>query len=302
VLTLTQKETVALLSGDPNSMFKLTNDGTLTLPLKPIIIEIKKSLMDQGVQIASIIPEVDKDIAIGQIPELAMARVIYQVGTGIGTWLPWLTFLSLLIGIAVANRRPRALVASGIALVAVTGLMLIGFSTGSLFLPALVQPPFGAAAGVIFDAVVLYARDVAGGVLAAAIVMILAGWALSPSATRARAWLGGRFDAGRAGLDQVGATMGKTGLVLGTQVVAIRWAIVALGVLAAALSWPLTPGNVITWTLVVLLLLTVFELLWRRPVAPAKAAPAKVAPAKVAPAKPAAKKPSSTTKSTRASK
>jgi len=303
VLTLTQKETVALLSGDPNSMFKLTNDGTLTLPLKPIIIEIKKSLMDQGVQIASIIPEVDKDIAIGQIPELAMARVIYQVGTGIGTWLPWLTFLSLLIGIAVANRRPRALVVSGIALVAVTGVMLIGFSTGSLFLPALVQPPFGAAAGVIFDAVVLYARDVAGGVLAAAIVMILAGWALSPSAARARALLGGRFDAGRAGLDQVGATMGKTGLVLGTQVVAIRWAIVALGVAAAALSWPLTPGNVITWTLVVLLLLTVFELLWRRPAAPAKATPAKSAPTKAAPAKSApAKKSSSTSKSTRASK
>jgi len=227
-----------------------------------------------------------------------MARVIYQVGTGIGMWLPWLTFLSLLIGIAVANRRPRALVASGIALVAITGVMLIGFGTGSLFLPALVQPPFGAAAGVIFDAVVLYARDVAGGVLAAAIVMILAGWALSPSAARARAWLGGRFDAGRAGLDQVGATMGKTGQVLGTQVVAIRWAIVVLGVVAAALTWPLTPGNVVTWTLLVLLLLTVFELLWRRPAAPSKAAPAK----KSAPAKSTAKKSSSTSKSTRASK
>jgi hypothetical protein len=139
-------------------------------------------------------------------------------------------------------------------------------------------------------------------VLAAAIVMILAGWALSPSAARARAWLGGRFDAGRAGLDQVGATMGKTGLVLGTQVVAIRWAIVALGVLAAALTWPLTPGNVVTWTLVVLLLLTVFELLWRRPAAPAKAAPAKTTPAKVAPAKSTAKKSSTASKSTRASK
>jgi hypothetical protein len=142
--------------------------------------------------------------------------------------------------------------------------------------------------------------------------MILTGWALSPSAARARAWLGGRFDAGRAGLDQVGATMGKTGLVLGTQVVAIRWAIVALGVLAAALTWPLTPGNVVTWTLVVLLLLTVFELLWRRPAVPAKPAPAKSAPAKsapaksapatVAPAKSAAKKSSTASKSSRASK
>ena len=306
VLTLTQKETVGLLSGDPNSMFKLTNDGTLTLPLKPIITEIKKSLTDQGVQIASIIPEVDKDITIGQIPELAMARVIYQVGTGIGTWLPWLTFLSLLIGIAVANRRPRALVASGIALVAITGVMLVGFGTGSLFLPALVQPPFGAAAGVIFDAVVLYARDVSGGVLAAAIVMILVGWALSPSAARARAWLGGRFDAGRAGLDQVGATMGKTGVVLGTQVVAIRWAIVALGVIAAALTWPLTPGNVVTWTLIVLLLLTVFELLWRRPgtatASPAKSATPKAASSAKSTSKSTAKKSTSTSKSTRASK
>lgn len=141
VLTVTQKQAVALLSGDPNSMFKITSDGTLTMPLKPIIVEIKKSLVDQGVQIASIIPEVDKDITIGQVPELAMARVIYQIGTGIGMWLPWITFLAFVIGIAVANRRPRALVGTGFALIAVTGVMLIGFSTGSLFLPALVQPP-----------------------------------------------------------------------------------------------------------------------------------------------------------------
>jgi hypothetical protein len=289
VLTVTQKQAVALLSGDPNSMFKITSDGTLTMPLKPIIVEIKKSLVDQGVQIASIIPEVDKDITIGQVPELAMARVIYQIGTGIGMWLPWITFLAFVIGIAVANRRPRALVGTGFALIAVTGVMLVGFSTGSLFLPALVQPPFGAAAGVVFDAVVLYARDVAGAVLTVAIVMILTGWALSPSAARARAWLSGRFDAGRAGLDQVGATMGKTGRLLGTQVNPIRWLIVAIGVIAVAFIRPLTPGSVITGALLVLLALTLFELLWRRPQsAPAKAPAAAKAPS--ATKAPAAKK------------
>ncbi len=298
VLTVTQKETVALLSGDPNSMFTLTNDGTLTLPLKPIIVEIKKALIDQGVQVASIIPEVDKSITIGQVPELALARVVYQVGTGVGMWLPWLTFFSLVIGLAVANRRPRALVATGIALVAVTGVMLIGFSTGALFLPALVQPPFGAAAGVIFDAVVLYARDVAGGVLAAAIVMILTGWALSPSAARARAWLAGRFDAGRSGLDQVGATMGKTGRVLGTQVTPIRWFIVALGVIAVAFTRPLTPGSVTTWTLVVLLALTVFELVWRRPVAAPATSAKPSSTASKAPTKTSSASTSRTSKST----
>jgi hypothetical protein len=219
-------------------------------------------------------------------------------------WLPWITFLSLVIGLGVANRRPRALVATGIALVAVTGVMLVGFSAGALFLPALVQPPFGAAAGVIFDAVVLYARDVAGGVLAAAIVMILTGWALSPSAARARAWLAGRFEAGRSGLDQVGATMGKTGRVLGTQVTPIRWFIVALGVIAVAFTRPLTPGNVITWTLVTLLALTAFELVWRRSVAaPATTAkPANTAAPKSS-AKPATSRTakSTGTKSTRTS-
>ena len=37
-LTLTQEQAIALLSGDPNSMLKLSGDGTLSLPLKPIII------------------------------------------------------------------------------------------------------------------------------------------------------------------------------------------------------------------------------------------------------------------------
>ena len=267
VLTLTQEQTVALLSGDPNSLFQLSDDGTLSLPLKPIIVEIKKSLVEQGVTVASVIPEVDQTVTIGQVPELAVARVVYQVGTGVGTWLPWAVLFGLVAGILVANRRIRALVATGITLLAVSILMLVGFDAGGIFLTALVQPPFGDAAGIVYSAVVLYARDIVGMVLTVSIVMILVGWMFSPSTAVIRDWLKARFAAGRAGLDEVGVTMGRAGLVLGSQVTPIRWLIVGLGAFGALVTQPRTSGSIITWTLVTLLLLTVFELAWRAPVA-----------------------------------
>ncbi len=297
VLKISQEQVVALLANDPNSMFKLANDGTLTMPLKPLIIEIKSSLVAQGIQVASMIPEVDTSIELGKVPELAAARVVYQVGTGLGTWLPWAVIAMFVAGLLIANRRPRALVATGIALAAVMALMFVLFDSGFIFLTSLVQPPFGAAAGVFYNAVVTYARDVVGTVLVASIILILVGWMLSPSTTVIREWLNRRLDAGRAGLDGVGVTMGKAGRLLGTQVTPIRWLIVLVGVAAVVFTTPHTSGLIITWTLVTLLLLTIFELAWRKPLAKSSAASAtkpatgRRAATKSVSRKPAAKKP-----------
>lgn len=303
VLTITQEQVVALLANDPDSLIQLADDGTLSMPLKPIIAEIKSSLISQGVTIASVIPEVDTMITLGKVPELAVARVVYQIGTTLGTWLPWAVLISLIAGILVANRRPRALISSGIALGATMALMFVLFDSGYIFLTSMVQPAMGAAAGVIYNAVVLYARDVIGTVLVASILMILVGWALSPSAARPRAWLNGRLEAGRNGLDQIGVTMGKTGQMLGSQATPIRWVIVLLGVIAIVFSTPHTSALIITWTLVILLALTVFELLWRKPAvatrAAAKPAPPTSSAAKTVEKKPAARKPAASKPATR---
>jgi hypothetical protein len=128
-------------------------------------------------------------------------------------------------------------------------------------------------------------------VLVAALIMILVGWALSPSAIRARSWLNARLEAGRNGLDEIGVTMGKAGQIMGSQVTPIRWVIVLLGVLAIVFSTPHTSALIITWTLVTLLALTAFELLWRKPAAARRAAPAKPAAAKAVAKKPTTKKP-----------
>lgn len=306
VLTITQEEVVALLANDPNSLIQLSDDGTLSLPLKPIIAEIKASLISEGVTIASVIPEVETMITLGKVPELAVARIVYQVGTALGTWLPWAVLGSFIAGILVANHRPRALIASGIALGATMALMFVLFDSGFVFLTSMVDPSFGPAAGVVYNAVVLYARDVVATVLVAALIMILVGWALSPSAIRARSWLNARLEAGRNGLDEIGVTMGKAGQIMGSQVTPIRWVIVLLGVLAIVFSTPHTSALIITWTLVTLLALTAFELLWRKPAAPRRAAAAQSASASAKPAsaKPAAtktvaKKPTTTKPATR---
>jgi hypothetical protein len=168
-------------------------------------------------------------------------------------------------------------------------LMFVLFDSGFMFLTSMVQPTVSPAAGVVYNAVVLYARDVVGTVLVASIILILIGWMLSPSTARIRSWLNARLEAGRAGLDDVGLKMGKTGQVLGSQVTPIRWVIVMLGVIAIVFSSTHTVGLIITWTLVTLLALTVFELAWRKP-APKKSAAPQPAAQKPAPQKPAAQK------------
>lgn len=315
-LTLTQEQAVALLSGDPNSMLKLDSDGTLRLPLKPIIVEIKAALVQQGVGFASAIPEVDTDVTIAKIPELALVRVIYQVGVGVGQWLPWVAAALIGLGIWVANRRPRAVLATGVLLAIIMAVVSITFTTGKLLVSALIDPTYSAVAGVLYDAIVAYVQVTVIAVGVLAVFGAIAGWAFgaSESAGTFRAFMNKQFDAVRGAIDPSGKALAKTSEVMHRFRVLARIVILALMGLLLTTNDPFNAGSVVGLTVLALVLLAVYEILQRSvtPAAPAAAAtatpvaapaapaataekpvaaaPAKKAPAKKAAAKPAAKK------------
>lgn len=185
-LTLTQEQTVALLSGNPDSAIKLANDGTLTLPLKPVIVEIKKELIKQGVGFASAIPEVNTDITLGKVPELAAARVLYQIGVGVGTWLPWVVAALFVVGIAAARRRPRALAATGSVMLAVMALMAFLFSTGRIVATTVIDPSYSPIVGAVYDALVAFVLSVVLGLGLVSVIAIITGWAFGVSESAAR--------------------------------------------------------------------------------------------------------------------
>ena len=316
-LTLTQEQTVALLSGSPDSVIKLANDGTLTLPLKPIIVDIKKQLVAQGVTFANAIPEVNTDITLGKVPELALARIVYQVGVGVGTWLPWVVAALFILGIAAARRRPRALVATGIVMVILTSLLAFAFSTGRIVATTVIQASYAPIVGAVYDALVAFVLNVLIALAILSVVAIITGWALgaSESAEKFRAFSNKQIDGLRKSIDPENKIFAGSSVVMHKYRVTARVIIIGGVALIMSSIIPLTAGDVIGWTIAGVALLFVYEVLQRpvvakpvvaaaaatTPAAPAaaKKAPAKKAPAKKAPAKksatgstkPVAKKP-----------
>ena len=268
-LTLTQEQTVALLSGNPNSEIKLASDGTLTLPLKPIIVEIKKELVKQGVGFASAIPEVNTSITLGKVPELALARVVYQVGVGVETWLPWVVAGLFIVGIAAARRRPRALVAAGSVLLAVMALMAFLFTSGRIVATTVIDPNYSPIVGAVYDALIAFVLSVVLGLAIASVVAIVTGWAFgaSESAAKFRQFSNKQIGAVRQSVDPENKYFAESSKVMHQYRIVAR--VVVIGGIALILSAivPLTPGDVIGWTIAGLVILFAYEVL-QRPVAP----------------------------------
>lgn len=278
-LTLTQEQVTALLAGDEKSVLKLANDGTITMPLGPVIDGIKKALVDQGVGFASLIPTVDKDITIATIPELGMVRVIYQVGVGVGTWLPWIVLAMILVGVIAANRRMRAVFGASIAVFVVSVVMLIAFNFGSNVLSFTLPADYASVSTIIYAAIIGYVQEVLGALIALSVITGITGWLFyAKGAAPIRAWSGAQLDALRGGLSKIGMTMGAAGQQLYKVRVAVRTIIIAVGGLIVAFNTPITVPLVIWTTVVVLIVLFVYELLLRSPQAAVAAKVAAAAP------------------------
>jgi hypothetical protein len=297
-LTLTQTQVIALLEGDPNSMLTLDNDGTISLPLKPLIQDVKAALIDQGVSFASAIPEIDTSVVIAKVPELALARVIYQIGVGVGMWLPWVVLGLLAGGVAVANRRPRALMGASIAMGVVMAILALSLGTGGIVIAASIEPSFADAAGVVYAALVTYVLQIVAALITLAVVLGFTGWAFGESVTagKLRANINKNIDAIRGALGQTNLPFNMASPVLHRYRVlarAVLLTLMALGIIGAN---PLNVGAVVGFTLLGVIVLGAYEILQRSVVTPAATKPAATKPAATKPAatKPAATKPAAT--------
>jgi hypothetical protein len=280
-LTITQEQVTKLLKGEESGVLKMAADGTVTMNLKPVIAQVKQSLINSGVGFAAAIPEMDLTVELGKIPELAVARVVYQIGVGIGTWLPWVVFGLFLLGFAFAVRRARAVVVTSVFLLISSVLMLITFSFGRLLAINSVSDTFAPAVGVVWDAVSDYAVTVVAGLIALSVISLVAAWIFTgDERSPIRQWFGRTFDWLRGRLDGMGLTMGRAGEQLYRARVPLRVIIIVVAGFIVAMVQPMNVGSVIWASVIVLLLFFVLELLQRPPV---------VAPKRAATAQPTAK-------------
>jgi hypothetical protein len=258
---------IRLLSGSPDSLLALDRDGTLRLPLGPIVAEVRAALVAQGVPFAAAIPDIDRSIVIAEVPNLALARVVFQVGVTVGAWLPWIAAGLIIGAIMLAPRRPAMLRTLGVLAAIVTALLAIGFALGRTVLTAYVGPDSSAIAGAIYDAVLGYATSTILALLVVALIAGLVGWWLgaSPTMTRWRTALATQFAAARAARERTGFSLGGFGVLLHRHREPVRYALLALAAVPALVTPPLSVLSVLASAALGAGLLVLLEVLRTEP-------------------------------------
>lgn len=123
---------VNLATGNTGGTVAIDESGTVTISTKEIIARVKTNLVEQGVDIASRIPEVDAQITLLQSPELARAAEAIRTLDRTAPILAWMTVLSAVGAIAVAPRgwRRRTTSYVGLALAIAMAVLALGLAIG----------------------------------------------------------------------------------------------------------------------------------------------------------------------------
>jgi hypothetical protein len=249
------------LTGSNDSAVQVKNN-TVTLDLAPVVAGVKQQLVDGGLKVAASIPEVRTDYTLVKSDEIGRVKTGFRALQLAGDWLPIVAVVLAGIGVLLAVRRRRALIAAALGIAAgavVLGVVLALFRT--FYLDHLGPEVHHAAAAAIYDQVVRFLRASVRMVVTLGIVVALGAWLSGPErrAVRVRTmWESGIAAVrGAAGL----TSTGPVGPWVHRFRVWLQWAVVAVASAVLAL-WSYPTGMVIFWIAVVALLgLAVIEFL-----------------------------------------
>jgi hypothetical protein len=133
---------VNLATGNTGGTVSIDQSGTVTISTKEIITQVKSALVQQGVEIAARIPEIDRQIPLLQTPELARAAQAIRTLDQTAPILAWLTAASAIGAVLVAPRgwKRRTTSNVGLALAVAMAVLALGLAVGlNIFLTTI--PP-----------------------------------------------------------------------------------------------------------------------------------------------------------------
>lgn len=269
-LRISHTQLIAALQNDPNAVIAVGSDGSVGIQLGPIVERVQQVLIDRGLTFAEQIPPIDRTITVAQESSLPTLQLFYGVAIAAGTWLPWLALALLGAGVAVARRRPIAIIWAAVALALGMIVVIAGLAIGRLVFIGTVSPSLipSDVARTVFDTVT--AAMVATGV---AVLVLAAAWAVV-------AWLAGPFSVPRklrhlfhSGVERMrraaergGISTGRTGEWFYAQRSLLRAGIAVIAAAVVLLVRPVTVSLTI-WTLVLAgLAVVVVELVQRPPI------------------------------------
>jgi hypothetical protein len=225
----TQKSVVAILQGGNEGPVQMQGDQVV-LDISDLLTAVQGQLVAQGVSLADkvTIPASDRQIVLFEAPAVAQLQFVYSLASPILQWFPLL--LAILFGLAItlARRRPRMVLAVGIALVVTGGLTTWALGVGkTFFVDQLAGTVFGGASGIFWDTLFNYLMTGLQGLVIFGVVVAIAGWFAGSSrpARNVRSHV-------VAGLTEIGSSLPENGLstFLAARADTFRWVITAVTV------------------------------------------------------------------------
>lgn len=268
-LRISHTQLEATLSNDPAALLKAQNNGTIGIEIGPIIDQVKQSLVDQGVTIASRIPSVNKTIPIAQATNLPTAQLAYRAVVAAGSWLIWVALIMLTAGVLVSKHRARTLIWTAVGLGLAMSVLLIGFTSGRAILTTTLPPSVVPTnvLNLLYNTVVTPMQDTATVTLVLAIVVAIVAWLFGPFGLPRR--LRGLYIDGigslRGSAEARGVTTGRVGEWCYAQRRLLQ-VLVGLGAAAALiLLRPLSIGEIFGTLIVALIVLIILSVVERPP-------------------------------------
>ncbi|XTR52418.1 hypothetical protein ACOM2C_02665 [Pseudarthrobacter sp. So.54] len=244
---------VNLVSGGSEGTVSIDQSGTVTVSTQEIIAGVKALLVEQGVEIAARIPEVEAQIILLQSPELGQAAGAIRTLDRTAPVLAWLTVFSGLGAIAVAprGRKRRATSDVGLGIAAAMAALALGIAVGANYflgtIPATAVS--SAAAGTLVEALVAPLRT--GVRFVFVVAVLIAAAALLSGHSRAAQVV--RLGVARTG-DYLSGKTGTTKAKPWQHALARVRRILEGGVIGAAVLvlvlWPFPTAAVAIWTAV----------------------------------------------------
>jgi len=225
----TQKSVVAILQGGNEGPIQMKGDQ-LVLDISDLLTAVQSQLVAQGVSLADkvTVPASDRQIVLFEAPVVAQLQFVYSLTSPILQWFPLLMAILFGLAITLARRRPRMVLAVGIALVVTGGLTTWALGVGkTFFVDQLAGTVFGGASGVFWDTLLNYLMTGLQGLMIFGVVVAIAGWFAGSSrpAKNVRAHM-------VAGLTELGSNLPENGLstFLRERADTVRWVITAVTV------------------------------------------------------------------------
>lgn len=266
-LRISHAQLIAAMQNDPDAAVSLGGDGSVGIQLAPIIDEVKKVLLAQGITFADQIPSVNRTIVVARSDALPTVQLAYGLAVGAGSWLPWVALLLLAAGVVVARRRSVALIWAAVALALSMAVLITAFAIVHVVAVAAISPAVVPAnvTGTLLEAVIGAMRDTSVAVLVLALVVAVVAWLSgpfrTPQALRGLANTGaGRI---REAAENRGLSTGRVGEWMYARRVLLRVVVAAIAAAIVIFVRPLTPG-LIVWTLVLAaVVLAILEIVQR---------------------------------------